>query len=106
MSASVLMLTMKQTNLQTEEICLNTILRNGNSWKEREGELFNLFLLMKKVLSIKFRYFSAGFPLQGQPAVHGFQLPAAVCACLLCFPNHPQGKDACNSRIHSSVFVV
>lgn len=36
--------------------------------------------------------FSAGFPLQGQPSLHGLQLPAAVCAGLLCLPHHPQGE--------------
>lgn len=32
---------------------------------------------------------SAGLPLQGQPALYGLQLPAAVCVDLLCFPHHP-----------------
>lgn len=33
----------------------------------------------------------AGFPIQRQPSVHGLQLPAALCARLLCLPHHPQG---------------
>lgn len=35
---------------------------------------------------------SAGFPLQGQPPVSGLQLPAALCAGLLCLSYHPQGE--------------
>lgn len=36
---------------------------------------------------------AAGLPLQGQPALYGLQLPAAVCAGLLRLPHHPQGKQ-------------
>lgn len=36
---------------------------------------------------------TAGLPLQGQPSLYGLQLPAAVCADLLCLPHHPQGEN-------------
>lgn len=44
---------------------------------------------------VHFFYFgaTAGLPLQGQPALYGLQLPAAVCADLLCLPHHPQGEN-------------
>ena len=47
---------------------------------------------MNKVPCVKCKCSSpAGLPLQRQPAVHGLQLPAAVCAALLRLPHHSQG---------------
>lgn len=50
--------------------------------------------VLKKVFYFCFLLFtsSARLPIQGQPPLYGLQLPAALCARLLCLPHHPQGE--------------